>query len=663
MAGQKDTERLLQELRRREAEVRALQQIAMAVASVQDVSEILQTIVHLVIEVMGCPKAAIFELNQEEGVMGIRAWEGLSAAYAEASRDVDINSPRAMAVLAGEPMSVPDILVDPELQDMIPLAEQEGYRALLDVPLRSREHTLGLLSAYYAEAHDFTPDEIEMFLSVADQAAVALETAHLLQEQERRITELSSLQEIGRAISGTLDLSELFECVYEQTSRLMDTTNFYLALYYEESDEWEMCVYLEDGERQPLLRHKVGAGLTGWIIRHSEPLLLKRGATEFLRQQGIERIGRASLSWLGVPMLLADKVVGVIAVQSYEQEHIYDEGHMRILAAIARQAAVAIGNARLFHERERRIAELSGLEEIGRVISGTLDLNELLERIYVQVSNLMDTTSFYIALLDREQDEVSFPLAVERGERVPWRPRRKGQGLTEYILQTQQPLLMKHGVDNEIHARGVQSIGTEAKSWLGVPILVGDQSIGVIAVQSYESENLYDEADQRILQAIAQQAGVAVRNAHAVTRMRRLNDDLEQTLSRQQQLLDTIRELSTPVVPLMEGILLLPLIGHIDSDRAQRIVEQLLLGVQDHRARMAILDITGVPVVDTMVAQALVQTAQAVRLLGAEPVLVGIMPEVAQTMVGLGIDLISLTTRADLQSGLEYAIEKLSRRM
>jgi len=661
-AEQEDIVALKSELRRREARIAALQQIAMTVAAAEDLPEILQTIVHLATEVMECPKAAIFELDEQEGVLELRAWEGLSEAYAQASLIVDARSQRAQAILGGEPLAVGDVFAESQPEDLAELARQEGYYAFIDVPLRSRGRNLGLLSAYHSEVHAFSPTEIEMFVSFADQAAVALETGRLLRDQKRRISELGSLEEVGRAISGTLNLDDLLEVIYQQVSRLMDTANFFITLYYEESEEWEMRIFVEDGERQaPMPRQKIKAGLTGWIIRNREPLLLKRGATEFLRQQGIERIGRASRSWLGVPMLLAEHVVGVIAVQNYEQGGAYDEGHMRILAAIARQAAVAIENARLFAEHERRIVELASLEEVGRAISSTLDLDQVLERIHEQISRLMDTTNFYMALYDPETDQVSFPLSYEGGRRQRWQSRHGGGGLTEHIIQTGQPLLLRENVAQEIEARGIQSIGAEAMSWLGVPLQLGDEAIGVIAVQSYDEPLVYDEQDQHILSAIARQAAIVLDNARTVDEMRRLNEDLQRTLETQKQLLETIRELSTPVVPLLEGILLLPLVGHIDSTRAQQVVEQILIAVQDYRARVVIIDITGVPVVDTMVAQALVQVAQAVHLLGSEAVLVGIMPEVAQTMVSLGIDLSLLVTRADLQSGLEYGIERLQR--
>ncbi len=125
----------------------------------------------------------------------------------------------------------------------------------------------------------------------------------------------------------------------------------------------------------------------------------------------------------------------------------------------------------------------------------------------------------------------------------------------------------------------------------------------------------------------------------------------------------TISELSTPVIPLLEGILVMPLIGSVDTERAHRITEVVLEEVSRRRARVMIMDITGVPVVDTAVANALLRTAAAARLLGAETILVGITPAVAQTMIQLGVALEGLITRADLQSGVEYALRAMRKKI
>ena len=119
-----------------------------------------------------------------------------------------------------------------------------------------------------------------------------------------------------------------------------------------------------------------------------------------------------------------------------------------------------------------------------------------------------------------------------------------------------------------------------------------------------------------------------------------------------------LRELSTPLIPLADHVVAMPLIGSIDSARAQQIIEELLAGVAANRATTAIIDITGVPIVDTQVAGALLRAAQAVELLGSRVVITGIRPEVAQTLVGIGVNLGSIVTRATLQDGIAYALRK-----
>ncbi len=119
---------------------------------------------------------------------------------------------------------------------------------------------------------------------------------------------------------------------------------------------------------------------------------------------------------------------------------------------------------------------------------------------------------------------------------------------------------------------------------------------------------------------------------------------------------DALRELSTPLIPISDKVVIMPLIGTIDSQRAQQVMETLLEGVAQHRASLAILDITGVSMVDTQVAQAFIQAAQAVKLLGAQVMLTGIQPQIAQTLVHLGIDLSGIQTQSSLQAGIAAAL-------
>jgi rsbT co-antagonist protein RsbR len=122
---------------------------------------------------------------------------------------------------------------------------------------------------------------------------------------------------------------------------------------------------------------------------------------------------------------------------------------------------------------------------------------------------------------------------------------------------------------------------------------------------------------------------------------------------REQQ--EAIRELSTPVLQVRERLLILPIIGVIDPQRARQLTEQLLRGIRTNRAKVVVLDITGVPYIDSSVANHLVQTVEAARLLGAIVIVTGLSPEIAQTLVNIGVDLGKMNTVGDLQGGIEEA--------
>ncbi|MBN1483415.1 MAG: GAF domain-containing protein [Chloroflexia bacterium] len=658
----------------------------------------------------------------------------------------------------------------------------------------------------------------------------ALQQAY--EQAQRRIVEQKVLNEIGQALSSTIELEALWELVYEQTGRLMDTTSFYIALCDWEKQRLQFVLQFENGQREAPDSQAISSGLTGHIAQTGEILHLPHGPEDFLQERGIQRIGRAAKSWLGVPMVVQDRVIGVIAVQSYSQPGAYDEGHKQLLSTVAAQAAVAVENARLYGQARQQAEEMAAFYHIGVTASSQLDLEQVLEAIYEQASLVMDTSAFFVALYEDERDEISFPLVYDKDERLPPFQTQKSTagGLTGWLLEYSAPLLVR---DWEKDATAelqqvVISMGDPVRSLLAVPMVVRGETIGVIAAQSYEPnafeahhqqvlemianqaaaaigsvrlyqtarrqveeltalqqislklaattelsevleaiadsamellrpndvviylynaaghkftlatglrltgergmvvpmprsdgitaaaartgeiqviENVggdpgyeppsdqatkihsiagipllragevlgvlnvayyethhFSPAELRLLQSLADQAAVAVSNASLFRKIQAMMGELQETAEAQSQLLDLVQELSTPVVPLLEQVLLMPLVGSIDSTRGRQILDRLLAMVEKEQAQVVLVDITGVPIVDTSVAQILLHAVQAVRLLGGEVVLVGITPEVAQTLVSLGVDLSGITTRSDLQGGVGYAMARAARK-
>jgi anti-anti-sigma factor len=178
--------------------------------------------------------------------------------------------------------------------------------------------------------------------------------------------------------------------------------------------------------------------------------------------------------------------------------------------------------------------------------------------------------------------------------------------------------------------------------------------IGTLATNSRDGGYIWQLTDVTRWQLAESESQRLIIELRRVEELRRQSMEQQETIDAQQALL---AELSTPLLRISETALVLPLIGALDSTRAQRVVESLLEAVDSQGADMVLLDITGVPVVDTQVANVLVQCAKAVRLLGARMVLTGIRPDVAQTIVALGIDLGDIVTRANLEEGINYALK------
>jgi rsbT co-antagonist protein RsbR len=185
--------------------------------------------------------------------------------------------------------------------------------------------------------------------------------------------------------------------------------------------------------------------------------------------------------------------------------------------------------------------------------------------------------------------------------------------------------------------------GVETNEVVGIVLLLRD----VLARSLFEKYQRDFSLLNRVLDAY-EPAANRIANTVAVSFV----DERERVIRQQQ---DAIRELSTPVLPVRERLLVLPIIGVLDAERAQQLTEQLLTGIRTHRAKVVVMDITGAPDIDETVANHLVQTVDASRLMGASVIITGLSPKIAQTLVTIGVDLSKMNTIGDLQGGLEEA--------
>ncbi len=201
-----------------------------------------------------------------------------------------------------------------------------------------------------------------------------------------------------------------------------------------------------------------------------------------------------------------------------------------------------------------------------------------------------------------------------------------------------------------------------ARTLVGVPLLSRDAVLGVLVLSSPQPDAC-SANDLALLERVASVAAVVLENARLLSRIKERTRELESLSSRQVALLDTIAVMSSPVVPIAPGVLVMPIVGALDATRSGRFIEAMLKEISEHQARVVIIDVTGMAVVDASAASHLVQAARAAAMLGSEVVLVGIAPEAARLMVEQGLDLGDIVTRSTLELGFSYALGKTGGRV
>jgi len=392
------------------------------------------------------------------------------------------------------------------------------------IPLVVKGRAIGVVEVdTFGRERSYTSREIDLAVTLSNQAAIALDNARLFEEARIHADELAALNEMGQALAARLDLQEVLNEIYRSASRLMDTTNFFIGLYDPAKDEVTFALDVTESEEDRQIAVVPSSeGLTGYIVRNREAVLIGENVEERLAEMGVELLGQPFRSWLGVPLMVGEQVLGLLGVQNYTTSHAYDEHDRDLLTAIAGPAAIAIQNAHLFEETQRRVQELASLNQLSASIGVEMQPDELGRSVLMQLVTLLPTDAAYVALYDEENDEVEVVADFTKGEFVASLspPSKLGKGRTGYIIRNRCPLLLRGDIRDACRSLGIESSDERARSFVGVPMILDERVIGVLAVQSYTRDDAYDEQHQELLATVAGQVAVAFERIRLLDRTR-----------------------------------------------------------------------------------------------------------------------------------------------
>ncbi len=335
-----------------------LHDTAGALNSTLNLEEVLDRIL-ISLEKLVPHKAASIALVDDDGIVSFVRWRGYDVDGDDIMRKLRIRASerpsfRTMAE-TGEPLIISDTWLE---KTWSPIPEYEWIRAYAGMPIKVKGKVVGFINLDHSEPDSFAPDLIYSLHVYADQAAIALENARLYDATNRRAEELSILYRIGLTMTAGLEMNQILISLFEQCRLALPIDAFYVALYDAATGNVEMPLLFEDGQFIENVSQNINEnpGITSVVIHQRKTVYIPdtinpeiAQAYDFVR---IGNVGKTSRSYVAVPLLLLNQVVGVISMQNYEP-YAYSVEQVRLLETIATQAAIAVQNARIYDQMKQ----------------------------------------------------------------------------------------------------------------------------------------------------------------------------------------------------------------------------------------------------------------------------------------------------------------------
>ena len=387
------------------------------------------------------------------------------------------------------------------------LALKQGLRSVVAISLQAKEQAFGVLLLGTPDSRRFTPAELRLLLALGHQIGMAVENSYLIQQTSRRSEELHVLNEIGRALSSTLNKEDLLRKVWEELRRLFDVENFYIASLDPVRDELVFDLEVIDGMLMPKRSQPVGNHITEYVIRTRQPVLIRENYAEEMKKLAVEPT-RTRGCFCGVPLVAYDHPIGAMAIFS-DADRAFDEGHLELLRVLASEASIAIENARLFHEERTKARHLSLLNNISRDAIATLNPDEMLAKIAEQLEEGLTYDHIGIGQLEYSTREIVIQAEAGKrrgalGQRVPL-----GNGVVGQVARTGEMALFRASSPAD---SALKPILADSAAAIAFPVFYGEQLHGVLYVESSEPID-FSEEEILLLRTLADLIAGALHNA------------------------------------------------------------------------------------------------------------------------------------------------------
>ena len=383
---------------------------------------------------------------------------------------------------------------------------EADVRNLTAVNLQTREHNFGVILFPHAERRAFGSSGPRLMVGLALQLGLTLENYVVSHDAHRRTKEYELLTEIGKAISSRLDQDEILRTIQIELGQIFDTSHFYISFL--DGDQIRFELEVRDNRVLPKRSRELRNAFTEHVIRSGEPLLIRSDLETTRRSLGISHVpDRPAKCLIAAPIFLGNKASGIMVAMHPDREFVFEQRDLDVLVTAAGQASVAVENARLFAEEQRRSRQLAFLNNVSRTAISSDDPVHMLGQIVGEIQKNFSFDHIGIGLLDYGTKEIEIKAeagatAHAMGKRIPL-----GTGILGRVARTGERALVQNALPGNL-----TGILPDSRAVLCIPITYGESLLGVLNVES-RNENAFSPQDVLILNTLADLLATALHNA------------------------------------------------------------------------------------------------------------------------------------------------------
>jgi serine phosphatase RsbU (regulator of sigma subunit)/uncharacterized protein YigA (DUF484 family) len=364
----------------------------------------------------------------------------------------------------------------------------------------------------------------------------------LTRELRQREAELAILNSVGEAMAKTLDVKTVTRIVGDKVRDIFSADQIGILLFEQQTSLLHLAYGYDKAHDRyaDSIQVPLGKGLTSKVIESRQPLLLSTREEQDVHGHymppELKGLIKTSESWLGVPIMVDEEVLGVVMIEDY-RPYVYNENHLHLLQILSSNMGVAIQNARLFDETQRllketedRAAELAVINSVQAALAAELDLQGIYNAVGDKIRSIFHNTDVSIRIYDPKTNFIHYPYTYVKGQPFPLESAPLPEiGFSAHILRTRETLAINENMAQEMEKYNSNYFpgAGSTKSVIIVPLVSGDQARGLIALFDQEREHAFSDSDVRLLETLANSMSVALENARLFDETQRLLKETE----------------------------------------------------------------------------------------------------------------------------------------